>query len=134
MGGYINMKLILTLFICFLICVTADYITGVMKAYVNSEVSSKVGRKGILKKASYIAVVFSAMMVDYLIFITSGKFGVNYDPISCVLVMAWFVINELISILENVSSMGAPCPKFLKSLMKRLQNNIESVDKGDKPK
>ena len=99
------MKLILTLFICFLICVTADYITGVMKAYVNSEVSSKIGRKGILKKASYIAVVFCAMMVDYLI-----------------------------SILENVSSMGAPCPKFLKSLMKRLQNNIESVDKGDKSK
>ena len=37
----------------------------------------------------------------------------------------WLVINELISILENVAALGAPVPGFLQSLIKRLKVSVE---------
>ena len=41
------------------------------------------------------------------------------------IVVIWLVINELISILENVAALGAPVPGFLQSLIKRLKVSVE---------
>ena len=42
-----------------------------------------------------------------------------------VIVIVWLVINELISILENVAALGGPVPEFLRKLIRRLKVNIE---------
>ena len=109
-----------------------DYATGVMAAWTNSELSSKRGVKGIVKKVGYLALVVAAMILDWLI--SQGLQQINldlhYSVFFAVLVAVWLIINELISILENLSRMGIPIPNFLKKIINRLKTTVdESEDK-----
>ena len=40
-------------------------------------------------------------------------------------------INELLSILENVSAMGAPVPDFVQSLLQKLKGHTEHTMEGE---
>ena len=44
-----------------------DYVTGMVKAYIFSQLSSRIGIKGILKKLCYMAMVAVGAGVDYLL-------------------------------------------------------------------
>ena len=116
--------------IILIVAMIIDYITGMMSAWLNSELSSKKGIKGIVKKISYLALVAVAMIVDWLIFQGLQQINVDlhYSVFFAVLVAVWLIINELISVLENLSRMGVPIPNFLKKLINRLKT---TVDKGD---
>ena len=116
--------------IILIIAMIIDYVTGMMSAWLNSELSSKKGIKGIVKKVSYLALVAVAMIVDWLIFQGLQQINVdlNYSVFFAILVTVWLIINELISVLENLSRMGVPIPNFLKKLINRLKT---TVDKGD---
>ena len=104
-----------------------DYITGLTSAYRNGELKSKTGLIGILKKVSYLVLVAVGGVVDYLIcsgLATAGfDFGVTY---CCgLIVCVWLIINELISILENLSELGTPIPKFLVNIVHRLKDSVD---------
>ena len=116
--------------IILVIAMIIDYITGMMSAWLNAELSSKKGIKGIVKKVSYLALVAVAMIVDWLIFqgLRQINIDMKYSVFFAVLVAVWLIINELISVLENLSRMGVPIPNFLKKLINRLKT---TVDKGD---
>ena len=115
--------------IILVIAMIIDYITGMMSAWLNSELSSKKGIKGIVKKISYLALVAVAMIVDWLICgLQQINVNIKYSVFFAVLVTVWLIINELISVLENLSRMGVPIPNFLKKLINRLKT---TVDKGD---
>ena len=45
-----------------------------------------------------------------------------------VLVTVWLIINELISILENLGAVGVPLPGFLQKLIKRLKQTVDKED------
>ena len=54
--------------IIMLICaMIIDYVTGMLAASYNSELSSKKGIKGIVKKVGYLALVLASMIIDWLI-------------------------------------------------------------------
>lgn len=116
--------------IILIVAMIIDYITGMMSAWLNAELSSKKGIKGIVKKVSYLALVAVAMIVDWLICCGLQQINVNirYSVFFAVLVAVWLIINELISVLENLSRIGVPIPNFLKKLINRLKT---TVDKGD---
>ena len=107
-----------------------DYITGMSAAWYNSELSSKKGIKGIVKKVSYLALVVVAMIIDWLI--SQGLQQINldlhYSVFFAVLVTVWLIINELISVLENLSRIGVPIPNFMKKLIDRLKTTVEKGD------
>ena len=117
--------------IILIVAMIIDYITGMMSAWLNAELSSKKGIKGIVKKISYLALVAVAMIVDWLICCGLQQINVNikYSVFFAVLVAVWLIINELISVLENLSRMGVPIPNFLKKLIDRLKNTVD--EKGD---
>jgi phage-related holin len=46
------------------------------------------------------------------------------------LVTIWLIINEMISILENLSKIGVPIPEFLKKIIGRLKNTVEKTETG----
>lgn len=104
-----------------------DYATGMMAAWTNSELSSKRGVKGIVKKVGYLALVVAAMIIDWLI--SQGLQQINvdfhYSVFFAVLVAVWLIINELISTLENLSRMGVPIPNFLKKIVNRLKTTVD---------
>ena len=39
--------------------------------------------------------------------------------------LVWFIINELISILENIGRMGTEFPEFLKNILADLKDNLD---------
>ena len=110
-----------------------DYATGIMAAWTNSELSSKRGVKGIVKKVGYLALVVAAMILDWLISQGLQQINVNitYSVFFAVLVAVWLIINELISTLENLSRIGVPIPNFMKKIIDRLKTTVE---KGDESK
>ena len=117
--------------IILIVAMIIDYVTGMMSAWLNSELSSKKGIKGIVKKISYLALVAVAMIVDWLIFqgLRQINIDMKYSVFFAVLVAVWLIINELISVLENLSRMGVPIPNFLKKIIDRLKNTVD--EKGD---
>ena len=121
--------------IIILICaMIIDYATGMSAAWYNSELSSKRGVKGIVKKVGYLALVVAAMILDWLI--SQGLQQINldlhYSVFFAVLVAVWLIINELISTLENLSRMGVPIPNFMKKLIDRLKNTVDESEREDK--
>ena len=117
--------------IIILICaMIIDYATGMLAAAYNSELSSKKGIKGIVKKVGYLALVVAAMIIDWLI--SQGLQQINvdfhYSVFFAVLVAVWLIINELISTLENLSRMGVPIPNFLKKIINRLKTTVDESE------
>ena len=112
-----------------LVCIMLiDYITGMISAWVNAELSSKKGIIGIVKKICYLFAIAAAMGIDWLIYSGMAQIGIqlDYTIFFGVLVTIWLIINEIISILENLAKIGVPLPKFLMTVIQRLKNTTES--------
>ena len=110
-----------------------DYITGMISAWHKSELSSQKGVFGIVKKVSYLALVCVGMGVDWLIYSGLNQAGISTENsvFFGVLVTIWLIINELISILENLEAIGVPMPAFLIKIVKRLKVTAENVGESE---
>ena len=111
-----------------------DYITGMIKAYIRAELNSKFGIKGILKKLCYMAMVAVGAAVDYLLHGALKQAGIDlHIELFCgLLVTVWLIINELISVLENLAAIGVPGFPRLNRLLSRLKSTVnEKEDKHD---
>lgn len=111
-----------------------DYVTGMISAKRSGEISSRVGVMGILKKVGYLALVAVGMAVDYLISAALVNIGVNM-PVNYLfglMVIIWLIINELISILENLGELGVPMPGFLVNTIKSLKDTVDKKAEEDK--
>lgn len=106
-----------------------DYASGMASAWHCRKLSSKKGVYGIIKKTGYLALVCVGMGVDWLIYSGLKQVGIewNYTIFFGVLVTVWLIINELISILENLERIGVPLPNFLTALIRRLKVTAESI-------
>ena len=103
-----------------------DYLTGVHAAFVNHELCSRTGLIGILKKMSYLALVAVACVIDYMISTVGAQLGaVIAVQFVGQLVTFWLIINELISILENIHKVGGPVPPFVGNLLNHLRGKVE---------
>lgn len=121
-------KVLLIPIIMLLIVMCSDYISGIVYAAISKTLSSKIGIQGIVKKAGYLLVVVCGITVDWVIrsaFISAG-IEVKSIYLFGLLVIIWLILNELISILENLSKIGVPMPKFLKTIIKRLKVTVEN--------
>ena len=109
-----------------------DYGTGMAEAYINKTLNSRIGVKGILKKIGYLVLVCVGGVVDYLICAGLATAGIEFSSYYFGLIVAvWLIINELISILENLSELGTPIPKFLVNVVHRLKNTVENTTDTD---
>ena len=104
---------------CLVVAVALDYVSGVIKAFVKKELSSKIGVKGLLKKVGVFVVVALAVLLDKV----SGSTGAVRT-----LVIYYFVANEGLSIVENLAETGLPIPDVIKKALK----NLKSESKGKK--
>lgn len=113
-----------------------DYISGMLAAKKealehpndkNYGWSSKKSIIGIYKKVGYILTILVAISADYLICKFEKEIGIEVEKniIFGLLVTVWFIINELLSILENVGRMGVELPKFIKNILLELRENIQ---------
>lgn len=113
------------------IVMLADYVTGLAEAWVSGTLCSKIGIIGIVKKVAYLFVVGVAIVADWIIQTATAKAGLDMGSFYMfgLLVTVWLILNECISILENVAEIGVPLPPFLVKLIGKLKKTAE--DKGD---
>lgn len=99
-----------------LVVMIIDYITGVLSAIYNKEVSSKTGLIGIVKKFGYLLIVALSVRIDEI----TGTNGAIRN-----LVIYFFVANDGISILENLGELDVPLPKKLIDTLEQLKKKGE---------
>lgn len=111
-----------------------DYLTGMAAAWHNKELSSRIGIIGIIKKVCYLVVVVAGMGVDYIISLAGGLFGYDLTKVFAValIVTVWLILNELLSIIENLDEIGVPVPGFLCTIIEKLKKKTEEKTE-DKP-
>ena len=116
-----------------------DYITGMGAASQEALMhpndpsfgwSSKKGFAGIVKKVAIFAVITVAIALDYLIAVAVGQLGMSPPKMAVfgLLVVVWFLLNEMLSIIENAGRMGADIPDWLAKYIAILKKKID--DKG----
>jgi len=91
-----------------------DYATGVLRGYVNKELSSDVGLKGIARKAVIFIVLIVAVALDRLL--NTGTW--LFRTLTCY----FYIANEGLSLLENAISLGVPVPDKLKDALAQLKD------------
>ena len=112
-GGWDAAIGILIVFMCL------DYATGVIVAYQNNLLDSEVGFKGLVKKFMILVILIVAVMLDGLMNTGTWVFRT--------LVCYFYIANEGISLLENVSNLGVKIPDKLKDALVQL-NKDESEE------
>lgn len=128
-GAFLSAKLgMLYIVIPFLLAVmVCDYITGMLAAKKEGNTNSKTGMWGIIKKLMYGVEVAVGMIVDWLIINVCSSVGINFPTVTFfgLLVAIWLIVNELISILENLTRLDAPMPPFLIKIVSTFKVAVE---------
>ena len=127
----VTIPLILLLFLMLI-----DYGTGISSAWITGMLSSRKSISGILKKVGYLAVIAVGVACDYLIEYAFSAIGYDSSTSYTVglVIIIWLILNECISILENLSIIGVPIPRFLKGIVNRLKIVTEqTVEKSVSP-
>jgi len=91
-----------------------DYATGVLRGYINKELSSDVGLKGIARKVVIFAVLIMAVLLDRLL--NSGTWV--FRTMTCY----FYIANEGLSLIENAIGLGVPAPEKLKEALAQLKD------------
>lgn len=128
-GAAVYFRQLLGPLIVMTVVMIADYITGMGAAWVTGTLSSRAGVIGIIKKVGYLFVVGVAVVVDYVIVFGAENAGTDLGNfhIFGLLVTIWLILNECISILENLSEIGVPLPGFLLAIVKKLKKSTEKI-------
>ena len=103
-----------------LIFMVLDYITGLMCAIADKQLSSAVGFKGICKKVLILMLVGVAHIVDLHVVGTG-------DALRSA-VVCFYLSNESVSMLENAAHLGLPIPEKLKSVLAQLHGREDETE------
>ena len=109
--------------IALLVFMALDYITGLMCAIMDKKLYSAVGFKGICKKVLILMFVGVANILDiHVVGNGSALRGA---------VIAFYLSNEGLSLLENAAYIGLPIPDKLRGILEQLHNRENKNDQGD---
>lgn len=96
-----------------LFMIVIDYATGFMKAIAGEGLSSDIGTKGLMKKATIFIIVLIAHLIDQV--------ALNSAPLFRTGSAYFYIANEGISIIENATALGVPVPDFIKKVLKIMK-------------
>jgi len=132
------------LVIFLLICMALDHLSGSKVAKLKGEWTSKDARKGIAYKVGMLLTAAVAGIFDIVVQIILGsmpsltlpfEYTIAFFP----LVVVWYILTELGSIIENADDLGADIPNWLSGLLtvskdlinKKVPVDLDKVDKED---
>ena len=120
------------LILAWLALMLADYISGTWAAKRAGNWSSRTARDGIMHKGGMVLVVIAAAIADLVLGVAWDELGLmpfDWPYLVLALVLMWYCLTEVGSILENAGKMGAPIPKWFASA---LDAGLKVVDsKGE---
>ena len=111
-----------------ILLMAADYITGLIVAGIfhaspktaDGALESYAGWKGLCRKGMTLLVVLIAAQLD-------GYLGSSFARDAVIIA---YLVNELVSLIENAGLMGVPIPAVVKKMVSVLQER-EGGEKGD---
>ena len=106
-----------------------DYVTGTLAACKAGQWSSATAREGLWHKGGMIAVVLVAAITDWIMVVIAAyiPLGIQWPGILLPLVLAWYILTELGSVLENAAALGAKVPNWLIKLLKASADLVEAA-------
>lgn len=127
LGAFLGWKGVML--IAWVAVMALDYLTGTLAACKAGVWSSETAREGLWHKGGMIAVVIVAALADWIMVLVAAyiPIGIQWPGIIMPLVLAWYIITELGSILENAVKMGANVPSWLVKLLKASANIVEAA-------
>lgn len=120
------------------ICVMLDCITGNILALKEKKWNSSKARQGLWHKGGCIIMICVSALTDILLglaidHISGLNLSTNFEMLITPIVLFWFTVSELGSIVENAASMGAPIPPVLKSVFEKISSaSGTTIDKNTK--
>ena len=94
--------------------VVIDYITGVMCAIADKNLSSEIGFKGICRKVLIFTLVGIGNILDVYV--------LQDGHVLRMAVILFYLSNEGVSLLENTVHLGLPVPEKLKEILAQLHS------------
>ena len=115
-----------------------DFLTGIIKGYVNNDLNSTKMRKGGLNKIAELIVMASVCGLEIGIKLLGRYYSVKSlakitGTITAIAVFGYIVVMEIISILENYAEINSEA-KWVRSLLKRLRTVKEENDDSNSNK
>lgn len=111
-------------------CILLDYISGTAAARKAGEWSSQIARDGLWHKLGEIFAVLVAALCDIaLTVIVAGSgldLGIDIGPVVTPVVLLWYIITELGSIVENAAKLGAPVPGWLRKSLRDYKDKLDA--------
>ena len=104
-----------TLITVFATIVVVDTATGMLKAWNKGEYQSRKFRSGFTKTVSYLLGVILAVQIDLLL-------GSNFLRDAT---LTFFIINESLSVVENLGELGVTFPQQFTDAIKSLHKDKE---------
>lgn len=99
-----------------------DYVTGVVDAAMGvspkGSLNSRIGWKGLAKKAMTLGIVAVAVRLDVVL---------STDYIRDMVIIG-FTANEGLSILENAALLGVPMPSVVKKALEVMKQKGENTN------
>lgn len=117
-----------------LCCILLDYVAGSLAARKENNWSSAIAREGLWHKIGEIFAVLVAALCDIALGVVINgmniQLGFEINSFITPIVLIWYILTELGSIIENCGRLGAPIPKWFKQYVDRAKNTIDT-QKGD---
>lgn len=108
-----------------------DYLSGSAAAARLGQWNSQTAREGLWHKGGMILIVGVSALADFAISLVLGNmseaFPFHYSVLICPIVVVWYIITEIGSIIENAAAMGAPVPPWLMKLLKVTANIVDQA-------
>lgn len=124
--GYVGWAVIV-----WIACVLLDYLTGSWAAMKTGTWSSKIAREGLWHKGGEVIAVLVAALCDVALGTIVRGTGVNlpfeYTVAVLPLTVLWYIFTELGSIIENAAQLGAPIPRWLRSIIASAKKTADSA-------
>ena len=115
-------------------CMVVDYISGSSAAMQAGQWSSAKARAGIWHKAGMIVVVIVAAVADNVLSLVVASIpgiSIEYTVLLLPMVLVWYILTELGSILENAAAMGSDVPPFLIRILASAKEKVEEATGED---
>lgn len=130
MGAFLGWKGVML--VAWVGAMALDYISGTAAALKDGQWCSATARQGLWHKGGMILVVVVSAIADavMVLIVEYVPIGIQWPGIILPLVLAWYIITELGSILENAVKLGANVPAWLVKLLKASANLVETAGEG----
>ncbi len=95
-----------------------DFVSGSAIAMKEHAWSSEAARSGIWHKCGCVLAVLVSGLTDLLLGVLLEQLPValpfRFSVFFCPLVVVWYILSEMGSLMEHAAGMGAPVPGFLR--------------------